>query len=263
MIVSILKATVLLYAGVCALLYFIQESLIFFPEKLGKNFRFTFDQPFEEIGVETKDNVLLSAVLFKAANPKGVVFYLHGNAGSIHSWSDVAPIYTALEYDVFMLDYRGYGKSEGKIRGEKQFYQDMQAAYDLLKTRYNENDIVVLGYSIGSGPAAKIASTNKPRLLILQAPYYNLKDLMRHYFPVIPTFVLKYPFETNKFIQQCTMPVVIFHGEEDEIIYYGSSLKLKKLMKPEDTLITLKGQTHNGMSSNPAYLTELKRILQR
>lgn len=261
MFLSILKIFLLLYVAICGLIYFFQEKLIFFPEKLDEDFKFRFYQNFEEISIKTPDNVLLNGLLFKADSSKGVIFYLHGNAGSLNSWGEVAPTYTGLEYDVFMVDYRGYGKSEGKIYSEKQMYQDTQTAYNKLKTIYDESKIIILGYSIGTGPATKIASANHPKLLILQAPFYSLTDMMKHYYPIIPTFLLKYKFETNKFIKECTMPVVIFHGDCDEVIYYNSSIKLKKLIKETDTLITLHGEGHNGMSNNRQYITELQKIL--
>lgn len=263
MVLSILKILLSVYLVICVLLYFYQENLIFYPQKLPKNFRFSFNRPFSEISVRTVDDIVLSALLFKTNNPKGVIFYLHGNAGSLLSWGEVAEIYTAFGYDVFMLDYRGYGKSEGRITSEKQFYQDVQAAYNQLRTIYDQNTIIVLGYSIGTGPAAKIAAENHPKHLILQAPYYSLTDMMRHLYPIIPTFLLKYKFNTYKFIQNCTMPVTIFHGDSDEVIYYGSAVKLKSLMKQSDTLITLYGEGHNGMSYNPQYLSELKKILEK
>lgn len=261
MLLSLLKIALILYVSICLVLYFFQERLIYFPEKLSKDFKFRFYHEFEEVNIRTADNVLLNAVLFRSASSKGVIFYLHGNAGSINSWGDVAEIYTRLQYDLFMLDYRGYGKSEGQISGQEQFYSDVQKAYDILKTRYDESKIIVLGYSIGTGPATKIAAENNPKLLILQSPYYSLTDMMRHTYPVIPTFILKYKFETNKFIKKCKMPIVIFHGDKDEIIYYGSAVKLKGLMKGTDRLITLRGQGHNGMSSNAGYLMEMERIL--
>ena len=206
---------------------------------------------------------MLNNILFKADSSKGVIFYLHGNAGSINSWGEIASIYTRLHYDVFMPDYRGYGKSEGKIKSEKQLFGDIQAVYDSLKTKYDESKIIILGHSIGTGLATKIASANHPKLLILQAPFYSLADLAKHIYPVIPTFILKYKFESNKYIQQCTMPIVIFHGKQDEIIDYHSSIKLKELIKKSDTLITLDGTGHNGISSNPQYLYELMKILMK
>lgn len=258
-----LKIIAGLYAIICVLLYFFQEKLIFFPEKLEKDFKFIFDQNFEEINVKTKDNKLLNSLLFKANNSKGVIFYLHGNAGSLSSWGEAAKTYTDLNYDVFMLDYRGYGKSEGKINGQKQLFQDVQIAYDVLKTKYPEDKIILLGYSIGTGLAAKVASANNPALLILQAPYYSLTNLVRHTFPIIPTFLLKYKFETNNYLRKCNMPVIIFHGKEDEVIYYGSSLKLKEKYGNKITLIPLIGQGHNGMTENPEYRMEIRKMLSR
>jgi uncharacterized protein len=74
----------------------------------------------------------LNGLLFKADSSKGVIFYLHGNAGNIGSWGNVATTYTKLNYDVFIIDYRGYGKSEGKINGQEQLFNDNEAAYNAL-----------------------------------------------------------------------------------------------------------------------------------
>jgi uncharacterized protein len=261
--VNIVKITAIVCLCLCILLYFVQEKLIFFPEKLAATYKFKFDQGFEELYFKTADNTVLNGVLFKTDSSRGLIFYLHGNAGSLASWGQIAKTYTNLHYDLFMLDYRGYGKSEGSISNEKQFYEDVQLAYDSLKNKYNEKDIAILGYSIGTGAAAKLAAANHPRLLILQAPYFSLIDMMKYRFRFIPSFILKYKFETNTFLSACKMPVVIFHGDKDEVIYYGSSLKLKKLFKTTDTLITLNGEGHNGMSDNPTYLTELQKELSR
>lgn len=250
-----------LYIIVCGLLFFFQEKLIFFPQKLEKDYRFNFTQNFEEVNIRTSDSKLLNGILFKADSSKGLIFYLHGNAGSLASWGGVAKTYTDLHYDVFMLDYRGYGKSGGSINSQGQLFQDVQTAYDKLKNKYEEDKIIVLGYSVGTGLAAELASANNPKLLILQAPYYSLTDMMRHDYPVIPTFILKYKFETDDYIKNCKMPIVIFHGDQDEVIYYGSSLKLKEEFKKQDTLITLVGQGHNGMTENQDYQTEIKKIL--
>ena len=258
---KVLIILIALYILVCLLLFFFQEKLIFYPEKLGSNHQFDFNQQFEEVNIQTKDEKLLHGLLFRSDSSKGLIFYLHGNAGSVASWGEVARTYSELHYDVFMVDYRGFGKSQGSISSQDQLYHDLQLAYDLMKSRYTEEKIVVLGYSIGTGPAAKIASTNKPRLLILQAPYFSMKDMMRKVYPVIPTFILKYRFETNEYIRHCKMPIVIFHGDQDEVIYYHSSVKLKEMMKETDTLITLEGQSHNGITDHPEYQKAIQKIL--
>ena len=256
-----LKLLLLFYVLICVALYFFQENLIFFPDKLDKNYKFSFAQPFEEVNIITEDGTLLNGLLFKSDSTKGLVFYLHGNAGSLNNWGDVAKCYTDLRYDVFILDYPGYGKSSGTIKSEAQLLGDILVAYTEMKKKYNEERIVVLGYSIGTGLAAKVASTNHPRLLILQAPYYSLTDMMRRTYPIVPTFLLKYKLKTNENLKNCKMPVVIFHGDKDDVIYYGSSLRLKEEMKAGDTLITLQGQGHNGMTDNPGYIAALKIFL--
>ncbi len=252
---------VAVYVLICVLLFFFQEKLIFFPEKLDSKYKFDFGQPFEEIFIETADKKRLHGLLFRTDHPQGLIFYLHGNAGSLASWGYAAKTYTDMGYDVFMIDYRGFGKSEGTITNQRQLYEDLQIAYDQVKTRYPEERIVILGYSIGTGPAAKIASVNKPKLLILQAPYYSMKNMMKRHYPIIPTFILKYKFETNEYLIACKMPIVLIHGKEDEVIPYHSSTRLKEIMKKTDTVIILEGQSHNGMTDNPEYQREMKKLL--
>jgi uncharacterized protein len=107
-----------LYVLICVLLYANQEGILFHPHYLPQEYAFQFDQPVEEKPVTMKDGTVLSGLLFKADSSKGVILYLHGNGGALDSWGWVAQTYTNLQYDVFMIDYRGYGKSSGKITSE-------------------------------------------------------------------------------------------------------------------------------------------------
>lgn len=260
-IYKIIIALVGVYLLIIGLLFFFQEKLIFFPTKIPKSHKFKFDGEYKEINITGNDNAILNGVLFKSENPKGLIFYLHGNGGTIDSWGEIAPVYTNLNYDLFILDYRSYGKSEGTIKSQKQLFTDHQLVYNHLKTMHAENKIIVLGYSIGTGFAAKIASENNPQLLILQAPYYSLGDIMHKTYPFVPTFLLKYKLKTNEYLKNCKMPIVIFHGTHDEIIYYESSVKLEQENKQNTKLISLPEQVHVGISDNPLYVSELKRVL--
>jgi len=256
-----LKVIVIFYIVLCGTLYFFQEKLIFFPQKLDKNYKFTFDNTFEEWNIKSTDGKLINGLLFKAKNSKGVIFYLHGNGSDLSSWGKIASIYTDLNYDIFIMDYRSYGKSEGEISNEKQLFLDNQMAYNEIKKLYNEDKIIIIGYSIGTGLASQLASTNNPKLLILQAPYYNLSEMMANKYPLIPTFLLKYKFATNEYLKNCKIPVIIFHGNKDKLIEHTFSLKLQKEFKQEDRLIILDGQGHNAITYNPTYQSELKKIL--
>jgi len=253
------------YILIMTLAYFFQERLIFLPQKLDRNHVFSFTQEFEERFMEMKDGKMLHGLFFRAEDQKGIILYLHGNAGSLDGWGGVAPTFTNLNYDIFIPDYRGYGKSEGTVKGEEQLYHDMQRVYDDLKKEYREDDIIVLGHSVGSGMAAKLAADNSPKLLILQAPFYSLKDLAKNTPPldIFPSFLFKYKFEVNEYLKQAKMPVFIIHGNEDEVIYYGSSVKLQKQFKTGDTLITLHGFGHNNFINSRKYKEEIAGVLQR
>lgn len=252
----------LCYIAICVLLYFKQESLLFPATQLPQNHKFQFTEQFEELTIETSDQIKLHGLLFKTNSTKGLVFYLHGNGGCVDSWGYATQTYTQLGYDVFILDYRGYGKSQGSISNEKQLHNDVQAAYDVLKGKYTENQIIILGYSLGSGLASKLASNNGPQKLILLAPYYSIKGLVDNLFPYVPSFLLKYKLESYKNIATIKAPIIAFHGDRDEVIPYINSLALQKLFKPTDQLITLKGQMHNGIDENWEYVRHLERVLR-
>ena len=255
------KVIIALYLLVCVLFYFFQEKFIFLPEKLSQDHQFSFDQEFEEVNIKTKDNKTLNGVLFKSEEPRGLVLYLHGDQGYSRFWGDFTKPFTDLNYDVYVIDYRGYGKSQGKISNEKQIHEDIQIAYNMLLERYDESNIIVLGYSLGTGIATKLASTNNPKSLILLAPYFSLTDMLRHTYPFIPGIFLKYKFKTNKHIVNCKMPIYIFHGNKDSIIYYNSSIKLKEIIKEKDKHITIDGKGHDWSTWDTVYTKELETIL--
>jgi len=260
---NILKVIIGLYVLLCVGFYIFQEKIIFVPETLEKSHQFDFGQNFEERNFKTADGKLINGLLFKADSAKGLIFYIHGNAGSLNGWGNAGKTYTKLNYDVFILDFRGYGKSEGKITSQEQLFEDNQMVYDALTKEYDEKEIIVLGYSIGSGMASFLASENSPKRLILQAPYYSLTNLQRQMFPFIPSFTLRYKLATNEYLKNCNMPVTIIHGNEDAVIPYESSLRLKEEFKSKVNLIILDGVGHNELTTNADYIKAIKTVLEK
>src|SRR4051812_44063811 len=160
------------YVALALIVYFIQEKFIFKPEKLAADFQFHYDAPFKELFFDIEQGVRINGLHFYCKQPKGLILYFHGNTRSIKGWAKYARDFYRYEYDVVLVDYRGFGKSTGK-KSEKDMLSDMQYVYNTLLKDYTEHHMLVYGRSLGSGFATKIASENKPRYLILDSPYYN------------------------------------------------------------------------------------------
>ena len=242
-------------------MYFNQESFIFHPLKINKETKFTYTEKFKEINLKTNEGITINNLYFETENPNGVVYFLHGNAENLSTWGNVVSIYLELGYNVFITDYRGYGKSEGNITDQTQLFSDAQLGYDFLKKEFKEDQIIIVGYSIGTGIASYLASTNNPQKLILQAPYFNLKTEMKSRFPFLPTSILKYPFENNLYLSKVKSPIFIFHGDKDYVITHENSIKLQSVLKEKDSVIILKNQDHVGINDNAEYQKNLLKIL--
>jgi len=243
--------------------YFNQEKFYFHPKVLTTDYQYQFDAEFEEINIPVAPNNTLNTLLFKSNNSKGVILYLHGNAGALHDWGMRSKLYTDNNYDILFVDYRGFGKNKNQLENEKTLHSDIQQVYNFLKTKYQENNIIVLGFSIGSGLAANIAANNSPKLLILEAPYYSFKSLVKKIAPFVPGFLISYKIPTYEYLKKTTCPVVIFHGKNDQLITpEGNSIQLQQLDPNNITLHLIDDCNHNGIYSSNYYDENLPRILR-
>ena len=252
-----------IYLLTCILALSFQEKLLFHPETVPKSEQYKYPQEFTEKNYQVETGVELNTLLFKSdstSERRKLVFYIHGNGENLTTAGGLASVYTDLGYDFFVYDYRGYGKSGGKIDSESALFADAQILYSNLLRDYDEENVTILGYSIGTGIAAWLAAKNSPKQLILQAPYFSMKDMMRTKYPFLPTFLLRYPLETNERLKETKCPVYIFHGNKDDIIPYSSSTKLKKIIKTID-LTTLEGLGHTGFMEHPDYQSNIREIL--
>jgi len=243
-------------------IYVWQDKLIFFPEKIPVTYKFNFKQPFTEVYLNTPDKAKLHALHFKLPQPKGVILYFHGNAGSLRTWGYLAEDLLIYGYDVFMPDYRGFGKSTGKI-SQQALYTDAQLAYDYLQQQYPETQIIIFGRSIGTGVATKLAATTTPKLLLLETPFNKFADLARAHYSFLPaSLLLKYTFRSDKWIQQVPCPVYILHGTADVVVPYASGAQLARAVKNPGSFITIKEGGHNNLSSFSEYNQALQQILK-
>lgn len=257
---SVILGTIYLFY--VSYIYFNQQEIVFVANKLPNDYKFTFNSDFEEIYIPSFDNKKINGLLFKTKSPKGLIFYLHGNAGSLDTWGNIGKIYTDLGYDFFIMDYRGFGKSQGQIENQNQIFQDITFAYNKMITKYDQNKIIIIGYSIGTGLATYLASINNPKTLILQAPYYNFVEFSNGRVPFIPDFLKKFKFETDKYIVNVKSPIYIFHGKQDQLISCDNSIRLHKIVKKTDKLYLLENQGHLGINEYSDFQEKLKLILK-
>ncbi len=260
--VQILLFLVVVYLLISVLIFFLQDYLMFKPEKLPADFQFYYEnQETEEYNVETRDGAVINGLRFKAREPKGVVFYLKGNSKSIKGWGKFAVDFTRHGYDVLMVDYRGFGKSTGR-RTQKAIKRDLQIVYDKIREKVDEKYIILYGRSLGSGFAAKLASMNNPRMLILDAPYYSLRHVAKKYIPFMPlSLLIKFPMPTYKWLKYVQCPIHIIHGTDDHLIPYKSSLKLSKIKPKQTILYTVIGGGHKNLNTFESYHKMLEDII--
>jgi pimeloyl-ACP methyl ester carboxylesterase len=244
------------------LYYFFQEKFIFKPEKLKQDFQFKYDIPFREYFFDVEPGVRINGLHFYRDAPAGLILYFHGNTRSIKGWAKYSRDFYRYNYDVVLVDYRGFGKSTGK-RSEKDMLSDMQFVYKCLLEKYAEQHIIVYGRSIGSGFATKIASENKPRYLILDAPYYSFLKVMERFFPILPVrLVLRFHLRADKWIPFVNCHTYIIHGTKDWLIPIKHSEQLQKINPQKITLIRIHGGGHNNLPSFDEYHNFIRDILK-
>jgi alpha-beta hydrolase superfamily lysophospholipase len=260
---TILIVIVIIYIVISIALYYLQDYALFKPEKLPEDFQFYYDnQETKEYNLTTRDGAVINGLrFFPKGESKGIVLYLKGNSKSIKGWGKFAVDFTRHDYNVLMVDYRGFGKSTGR-RSQKNIKRDMQVVYNKIKEQTTEDRIILYGRSLGSGFATKLASTNNPKMLILDAPYYSLTKVTARYMPFMPLSVLmKYPLPTYKWLKYVQCPIHIIHGTNDKLIPYKSSLKLSKINPKLTKLHSVIGGGHKNLNNFEAYHTMLDDIL--
>lgn len=249
-IYKILIGIAVLYLLVCIGYYFFQEKIIFHPHQVPKDLKYEYPIPYQELFLNTPDGETLNAVYCPVDQPKGLVIYFHGNAAHLYELGYVAGIFSDLGYDLFMMDYRSYGKSSGQL-SEENLHKDAELCYQWIvdNTNYKAEQISIYGRSIGSGVATRLASVTKQARLVLESPYYSVEDLGQYYTPFLPyKWLVRYPLRSGEYIKNVKSPVTILHGKKDTIVPFASGKKLSEAAPTLLEFYQIEEAGHNDMS---------------
>ena len=256
-----IKIIVLVYFGIGIALYFTQDLFLFHPKSLPQDYKFPFSQPYTEQIINRGERNLHFIKFHTTNHKKGIVLYFHGNRRNIERYVGYTSLFTENGYEVWMMDYPGFGKSTGK-RTEENIYNDASLLYSLAVREEQSNSIIIYGKSIGTGAASYLAANNNCKQLILETPYYSIDALAKHYIPVYPVNPMsKFSFPVHQYLKNIKAPVTILHGTEDEVIPFKQSIKLKK-ENPGISLVTINKGKHNDLSDYPRFRQTITELLQ-
>lgn len=235
---------VVLYLGFCADFYARQEWYLLEPNVVPpghKPMEFAFD-PYV---LTVKSGASGEATIHYRRYPTSTtprneaIFFLHGNKGNMDLCEFQIEFMLNLGYDVWTMDYRSYGDSSGPI-SEAALKEDAAQVFNEIVNENPTKTIVIWGRSFGSGIAAATAAsaTQKPKMLVLETPYWSLSDAARQKFPFIPPVVFRYDLPINQFLIPASYPVHLIHGTQDEKIPANSSDRLHQLCLDHNISVT-------------------------
>ena len=250
-----------LYGAAMAWLWFKQEKLLFAPDVLAASHPLAKAPDIHELTIDVP-GAQLSALHLRLPAPKGVVFFLHGNGGSLASWFINPEFYRRANYDLFMIDYRGYGKSTGQIESEAQLRADVRAAWATVAPQYAGRKVVFYGRSLGTGLAAGLAAElgDIPDLTVLVSPYISMTALAAEHYRWVPGALLRYPLRTSELVGRIRGPLMLIHGDQDPVIPSSHSDTLK-MLAPQAMLLHIADAAHNDLQDFDAYLSAFARAL--
>lgn len=260
-VLTIALAVLALYAALMALLWWGQEKLIFQPVRLPAEHRFMLGADVHEGWLEVP-GARLNTLHLKLPNPRGVVFFLHGNAGNLENWFVNPEFYRRANLDLYMIDFRGYGKSSGRIQSQAQLMGDVRTAWATVAPQYAGKKRIVYGRSLGTALAAMLAAEVQPELTVLVSPYTSMVDLKREHYPWVPTAILRYPLRTDEALPKVKGPVLLAHGGRDTLIDPAHAERLHAL-SPQSELLLVPEAGHGDIHQFDAYLNGLLAAFAR
>ncbi len=247
------------------LMYFQQKHMIFYPMSKLYQTPAQWDLDYEDVTLQTTDGVQLHGWYIPDQQSENVLLFFHGNAGNISHRRESIELFHRLGLNVFIIDYRGYGQSEGSP-SEQGLYRDANAAWRYLieEKGFDPENVIIFGRSLGGAAAAKLASGVQARGLILESTMSSARDFARAVFKILSRLVvMRYDFNIVQHIQRVNYPVLVLHSPEDEIMPFHLGKKVYDLANQPKHFVYMRGDHNNGfLLSQPEYQQEFDRWLK-
>lgn len=227
-------------------LFISQSHYVYYPERVLLANPASIGLDFESISFESADGVTLSGWFIPSESPKGVILFCHGNAGNISHRLESIQIFHRLGVDVFIFDYRGYGRSEGRPT-EQGTYKDAEAAWQYLveERKVHPSEVIIFGRSLGGAVASWLAQQRRPGALILESTFSSLPDIAARLYPYLPVrLLLRFEYNTAQHLGKVDCPLLIVHSRDDEIMPFTQGRRLFELAKEPKEFLEISG-THN------------------
>ena len=268
--ITIWKLTIVIigvYAALSIYVYFMQSAMIFYPNMPGRNLVSTPEDiglTYQDAEFVTEDNIKLHGWFIPNKNAKGTLLFFHGNAGNISHRLDSIAIFHRLGLNVFIIDYRGYGQSEGKIT-EKGTYRDAEAAWNYLNHTQgiSGKQIIIFGRSLGASIAGWLASQHTPAALIIESGFTSVPSMGQRFYPFLPVrWLTHFKYDTEQYVKDISCPVLVAHSKNDEIIPYEEGREIFEAAPRPKQFLDMQGGHNDGfIVSGPSYVNGLKSFI--
>lgn len=245
-----------------------EKSFIFYPISEIEQTPDELGLPYEDVYFMAEKGVRLNGWFIPSRSGDLTLLWFHGNAGNIsHRLENIRLIHEKLKTHIFIFDYRGYGRSEGKV-SEEGTYQDARAALRYLQRNKNiqSRDLVLFGRSLGAAVAAHLAAEEDALALILETPFASIVEMAKVAFPFLPVGpFLKTKYDLLARIPQAKPPVLVLHGDRDDVVPYAQGKKIFEAAHEPKEFYTIRGAHHNDtyIIGGEPYFSVLRSFIER
>ena len=219
-----------IYFLVLVFLYFYQRNLLYHPnENNYSGDKISVD--IEKVKIQTADNIeLLGWYHEKNLKDYKTLVYFHGNAGSLENRINKLNHFQDMNINFLIIAWRGFNGNKGK-HSERGLYVDGKSAIDwLIKKGVDEKNLILYGESLGTGVATHLAQNKNYEGVILETPFTSMVDAAKNFYPYIPiNLLLKDKFENFKKVKNINIPILVMHGEVDQIVPFSMGKKIYEI----------------------------------